>query len=94
MFLLTLSFFLYWLALNFVGILDEIPYVRVILFLFVFLTLNYAFISFILYLIYYSYNLIVIFKDQIVLIKCSLLLRDDLEIVDAYRIVKVDGFSR
>lgn len=33
-------------------------------------------------------------KNQIVSIKCSLLFRDDIEIIDAYRIMKVDGYSR
>ncbi|MGB2110652.1 MAG: hypothetical protein ACPHY8_01705 [Patescibacteria group bacterium] len=36
----------------------------------------------------------IVYKDQIVSIKCSLLFRDDIEIIDAYRIMKVDGYSR
>ena len=38
--------------------------------------------------------MIVVYKDQIVMIKCSLILRDDIEIVDAYRIMKVDYKER
>lgn len=93
-FLIWLSFFLYWLSFKVIQTYPDIQYLNVIFFIFVFGTLNYAFISLILSCIYYYFDLIVIYKDQIVMIKCSLILRDDIEIVDAYRIMKVDGYSR
>ena len=93
-FLIGLSFFLYWISFKAIQAYPDIPYLNVIFFIFVFGTLNYAFISLILSFIYYYFDLIVIYKDQIVMIKCSLFLRDDIEIVDAYRIMKVDGYSR
>lgn len=93
-FLIGLSFFLYWLSFKVIASYPDIPYLNVIFFLFVFWTLNYAFISLILSFIYYYFDLIVIYKDQIVMIKCSLILRDDIEIVDAYRVMKVDWYSR
>ncbi len=93
-FLIGLSFFLYWLSFKVIQAYPDIQYLNVIFFIFVFGTLNYAFISLILSFIYYYFDLVVIYKDQIVMIKCSLILRDDIEIVDAYRIMKVDGYSR
>ena len=33
-------------------------------------------------------------KDQIIILKSSLLLIDDMEIIDIYKIVKMDSFSR
>lgn len=67
---------------------------KFIFFVFVFWTLNYAFLSLILSIIEYYFDLMIVYKDQIVSIKCSLLFRDDIEIIDAYRIMKVDGYSR
>jgi hypothetical protein len=93
-FLIGLSIFLYWLSFKVLAVYPDIEYLNVLFFLFVFSTLNYAFISLILSVIYYYFDLIVIYKDQIVMIKCSLILRDDIEIVDAYRVMKVDGYSR
>lgn len=93
-FFILLSFFLYWLSFKVTKAYPDIEYINVIFFWFVFFTLNYAFISLILSVIYYYFDLIVVYKDQIVMIKCSLILRDDIEIVDAYRIMKVDGYSR
>lgn len=93
-FFILLSFFLYWLSFKVTQLYPDIEYINIIFFAFVFFTLNYAFISLILSVIYYYFDLIVIYKDQIVMIKCSLILRDDIEIVDAYRIMKVDWYSR
>jgi len=93
-FLILLSFFLYWISLKVVAANPDIEYLNIIFFLFIFGTLNYAFISLISSVIYYYYDLIVVYQDQIVMIKCSLILQDDIEIVDAYRIVKVDWYSR
>jgi hypothetical protein len=93
-FLMLLSLFLYWISCKLIATYSDINYLNVLFFLFVFWTINYAFISLILSFIYYYFDLIVIYKDQIVMIKCSLILRDDIEIVDAYRIMKVDWYSR
>lgn len=94
-FLLMLVGFLYWLSFIFIDKFDDtVSYIHYIFFGFIFGLLNYAFFSFILSLITYYFNLIVIYKDQIVFIKCTLLFRDDIEVFDAYRIVKVDGFVR
>lgn len=93
-FLLLISVFLYWVSFKVMQQYPDVEYLNWIFFVFIFGLVNYAFLSFIFYLIYYYFDLIVIYKDQIVMIKCSLLLRDDIEVIDAYRIMKVDGFSR
>lgn len=94
LFLLTVSGFIYWTFFKISNLYPDIENLNIIFFAFIFGIINYAFISLILSFIYYYFDLIVIYKDQIVMIKCSLILRDDIEIVDAYRIMKVDGYSR
>ncbi|MCP4523174.1 MAG: hypothetical protein GY828_03065 [Candidatus Gracilibacteria bacterium] len=93
-FLLGLSVFLYWLYFKVKAFYPDLIYLDITFFIFVFGTLNYAFISLILGLISYYFDLLVVYKDQIVMIKCSLLFRDDIEIIDSYRVMKVDGYSR
>lgn len=65
--------------------------VRYALFFFTFVLLNYAFFKFIFWLFRYYNNVIVISHDLIAVIHCSLILEDDVELIDAARIVKVDS---
>ena len=71
---------------------SEISYFMYILLGFVFILLNYTFIKFILDLIEYHNNLIIIQDDHIVIIKSSLFFKDDFEIIDSYRVMKIDSF--
>lgn len=65
-----------------------------IMFPIIFSVLNYAFIKLINSLIIYYNELILVYDDKITIIKCSLVLRDDIEIIDAYRVMKTDAFTR
>lgn len=56
--------------------------------------LNYAFIKLILNLIEYYNYLFIIFKDQIYIINASLIFRNDIEVIDAFKIIKIDAFCR
>lgn len=94
LFTFLLSIFLVWILHYFSESFQDFVFAKYALFLSAFFVLNYAFINLALALITYSYDLVIIFKDQIVNIKCSLLFRDDIEIIDAYRVMKVDGYSR
>jgi hypothetical protein len=41
-----------------------------------------------------NYNeMMIIHNDQIIMIKASLILMDDIEIIDAYRLMKIDSFA-
>lgn len=51
------------------------------------------FLAFILRYIKYKWSLIIIHKDQIILISYWLVLKEDIEIIDAFRVVKFDAFS-
>lgn len=38
-------------------------------------------------------EILVIYNDQIVIIKASLILMDDIEVIDAYRLMKIDSYA-
>lgn len=65
---------------------------EIISFLVIFSILNYAFFCLIFDFVKYSYNLIIIYDDQIIMIKWSLLKHDRIEIIDSFKVVKVDAF--
>ncbi len=69
-------------------------YIKYILFFAIFVILNYSFIKFILDVIEYNNNLLIIKNDHIIILKASLILQDDIEIIDSYRVMKVDAFCR
>ena len=72
----------------------DLLYLEYLLFLFVFVIFNYAFLKLILALIQYYNNLIIIKDDQLIILKCSLILQDDVEVIDAYRVMKMDCYAR
>ena len=38
-------------------------------------------------------EILIIYNDQIIIIKASLILMDDIEVIDAYRLMKIDSFA-
>lgn len=59
-----------------------------------FVLLNYAFFRLIQGLIEYYNNLFILKDDQIVSINSSFILRDDIEIIEAFKVIKIDLFTR
>lgn len=91
--LMLLSFFFFSLSLKFRIVIWE-DVTRYVLFPIVFFMFNYAFFRLILWFIEYYHYLFIIKDDQIFVINCSLILRDDIEVIDSFKIIKVDSFSR
>lgn len=55
--------------------------------------ITYAFIK-IIFAFWENYNeMLIIHNDQIIIIKASLILMDDIEVIDAYRLMKIDSFA-
>lgn len=53
----------------------------------------YSFIK-IIFAFWENYNeMMIIHNDQIIMIKASLILMDDIEVIDAYRLMKIDSFA-
>lgn len=67
---------------------------RYVFFPIIFLMFNYSFSKLILGFIEYYHYLFIIKDDQIFIINCSLILRDDIEVIDSFKIIKIDSFSR
>ncbi|MDD5769827.1 MAG: hypothetical protein PHE25_02575 [Candidatus Gracilibacteria bacterium] len=59
----------------------------------VLILVNYSFLKLILGLIEHFNNLFVIYNDQIFIIDASLIMKNDLEIIDTFKIVKLDAYS-
>lgn len=56
----------------------------------IFFSLNYIFFKLTLETIIYYHDLVIFYKDKIVIIKNSLFYQSDLEIIDVYRIQKLN----
>lgn len=91
---LLVAIFLYWFYVNYIFHIEDIQSIKIVYIWLLIWIINYIFLSLILALIKYYYNLIIIYDNKIVIIKCSLLYKDDLEFIDAYRIMKFDSFQR
>lgn len=85
---------LYILFIKYHELIDSYKWLNIAFFVIIFSLLNYCFFKFIFYLIIYLNNIIVLYKDQFVIIKSSLLMKDDIENIDIYKIIKVDSYSR
>lgn len=60
----------------------------------VFILVNYSFLRLILWVIEYYNYLFIISWDQIFIVNASLILRNDVEVIDAFKITKIDAYSR
>ncbi len=86
------------IILSFIGIFyaeslgrDLVVYV---IFPAVFLLVNYSFFKLILAMIEFYNYLFIIAWDQIFVINASLIMRNDIEVIDAFKIIKLDAYSR
>lgn len=89
-FLVSISIFIYRISLRYQNNFTDIEYINYIFFASSFGILNYAFMSLIIYCIEYYNNIIVIHKEHIFIVKSSLIMVDDIEILDPYRIMRID----
>lgn len=85
---------LYWLYVKHLSGASFMLDIKYIYLGFLWWLIHYWVFSLIFGIIRYFYNVIIIYDNQIVLIKCSLLLTDDIEVIDAYRVMKIDSFQR
>jgi len=92
-FMLFIALLLIYICVKFkANIWDEL--IIYVFFPSIFIIFNYSFIKLILWIIEYFNYLFIIKEDQIFIINCSLLMRDDIEVIDSFKIIKVDSFSR
>ncbi len=93
LFVLFLGLFIFFISIEFRTYIWE-DFARYIFFPLVFFLVNYSIIKLVLWLIEHYNYLFIIKDDQIFIINCSLIMRDDIEVIDSFKIIKVDSFSR
>lgn len=86
------------IILSFIGVFyrealgnDLVVYV---IFPLVFILVNYSFFKLVLAMIEFYNYLFIISWDQIFVINASLIMRNDIEVIDAFKIIKLDAYSR
>ena len=89
--LIVFSLFLLSFSLKYRFIIWE-DVTRYVFFPIIFLMFNYSFSKLILGFIEYYHYLFIIKDDQIFIINCSLILRDDIEVIDSFKIIKIIVF--
>lgn len=92
LFFTAIAFILYFWAIFYYNNLWK-DFVVYILLPIIWIILNYSFLKiFETFLEYYN-ELLIIHQDQIIIIKASLILMDDIEIIDSYRVMKFDSYA-
>lgn len=65
-------------------------FITLVLFPIALLLMNYAFMKFILAIVSYYNKIVIIAPDKIIIIDSTLLLQEDIEIIDLAKVVKID----
>lgn len=90
---LLLLFAWLWLWKNYFQIFINDESIKYILLLVIIVSINYEFIKLILFIVKYYNNLIIITKHHILILNILLITKDDLEVIDPYKITKIDATS-
>ena len=94
LFFIILISFVFYFSSKYSEIFQSIEWLRYLSFTVVFLFLNYAFINLISSIVEYYNDLIILHEDQVILIKSSLIMKDDMEVIDIHNVIKIDWFKR
>jgi len=94
LFFIILVISVYYFSDKYIDSLQKIDWLKYLSFIVVFSLLNYAFINLISSIVEYYNDLIILHQDQIIILKSSLILKDDMEIVDIHKVQKIDWFKR
>lgn len=90
---LLVAWLLYWLTIKYK---DEFwpDLIHYIILPTILIIVNFGFLKLILYVIQHYNNLLIFHDDHLVVIKSSFILVDDIEILDVYKVTKIDTYSR
>lgn len=91
LFFFWISIVLYYITVRF-NLPKDLSYYFILPLSFIFL--NYAFFKLILWYIKYYNNLLILHKEQLIVIKSSFLDMDDVEVVDLHKVTKIDWYCR
>jgi hypothetical protein len=85
---------IYYFSLKYLPQIKKVDSLNYISFWIIFILLNYIFTKIIIYIIEYYNDLIILHNDQIIILKSSLIMKDDMEVIDVDKVMKIDSFSR
>ena len=92
-FLLLCMIFFFWLiAFTYKDkiVAENVSILRFVIVPSLFFMTNYVFFKLILGIVIYFHDLVIFYKDKIVIIKNSLFIQSDMEIIDMYRVMKTN----
>lgn len=92
LFFVFLSCVFYYFGVSFQEDLGR-EFILYIIFPLSFFFFNYGFLKLILWMIEYYNYIFIIKEDQIYIVNCSLFMKDDIEIIDSFKVIKVDSYS-
>ncbi len=90
LFLILVSILLYYIWNKYFLVDIETELVKYLFFWVVFLLINYSFLSLISSIVEYYNNLVVLYKDRIIILQSSLILKDNIEIIYIHKVVKIN----
>lgn len=93
-FFIFTSIVIFYFSILFFDKLSNIDWLKYVSFIIIFLLTNYAFLNLISSIVEYYNDLIILHEDQIIILKSSLLLNDDMEVIDIDNVIKLDGYKR
>ena len=91
--LLSVTWVLYYFSIKFRDTIWE-EIINIFVFPAIFFLVNYAFIKILLWYIKFYNDLLIIHDRHFIVIKSSLLFKDDIEIIDVNKITKLDTYCR
>ncbi|MDD4151343.1 MAG: hypothetical protein PHR68_01900 [Candidatus Gracilibacteria bacterium] len=91
-FFLFIALIFYYGAITYYDILGQ-EFVLYIILPIIWIILNYSFIKIFETFLQYYNEVLIIHGDQIIIIRSSLFLMDDIEIIDSYRVMKFDSYA-
>lgn len=91
--LIILTWVIYYFSMKYNNTIWE-EIINIFLFPFVFFLINYAFFKLLLFYIKFYNDLVIIHNKQVIILKSSLFLKDDIEFVDVSKITKFDTYCR
>lgn len=94
LFFILISLIIFYFSMKFYDKLINIDSLKYMSFIIVFLLINYAFLSLVSSVIEYYNDLIILHEDQIIILQSSLILKDDMEVIDIHKIISLDWFKR
>ena len=92
-FFIIIFFIIFYISIN-INLVEENQSFGILIFIILIMLIHYIVVKIIFYTINYYLNYIIIIEDEFIIIKSSLILKNDIEIIDIHNIIKFDSYNR